>query len=129
MCSLVCKIKKSKKNSPEREKNWEKNKKRMSHGLCLLLMKIKRKMLKIWKKARKNDEKTEPWWIKIHFIYKKRHLRSPNNHKQFWFLIYVSIISWEVDFFFLITWDFLEKEHHTIKITFPVYLYLKNVKN
>lgn len=43
MCSLVCKIKKSKKNSPEREKN----KKRMSHGLCLLLMKIKRKMLKI----------------------------------------------------------------------------------
>lgn len=20
------------------------------------------------KKARKNDEKTEPWWIKIHFI-------------------------------------------------------------
>jgi hypothetical protein len=23
------------------------------------------------KKARKNDEKTEPWWIKIHFIYKR----------------------------------------------------------
>lgn len=47
MCSLVCKIKKSKKNSPEREKIEKKNKKRMSHGLCLLLMKIKRKMLKI----------------------------------------------------------------------------------
>ena len=47
MCSLACKIKKSKKNRPKREKLEKKMKKRMSHGLCLLLMKIKRKMLKI----------------------------------------------------------------------------------
>ena len=47
MCSLACKIKKSKKNRPKREKTGEKMKKRMSHGLCLLLMKIKKKMLKI----------------------------------------------------------------------------------
>lgn len=46
MCSLACKIKKIKENRPEREK-LRKMKKRMSHGLCLLLMKIKRKMLKI----------------------------------------------------------------------------------
>jgi hypothetical protein len=47
MCSLACKIKKIKEKPPEKRKTGEKMKKRMSHGLCLLLMKIKRKMLKI----------------------------------------------------------------------------------
>ena len=36
-----------KEKPPEKRKTGEKMKKRMSHGLCLLLMKIKRKMLKI----------------------------------------------------------------------------------
>ena len=37
----------TKEKPPEKRKTGEKMKKRMSHGLCLLLMKIKRKMLKI----------------------------------------------------------------------------------
>ena len=47
MCSLACKMKKIKEKPPKKRKTGEKMKKRMSHGLCLLLMKIKRKMLKI----------------------------------------------------------------------------------
>ena len=46
MCSLVCKIKNQRKTA-RKEKKLRKNEKRMSHGLCLLLMKIKKKMLKI----------------------------------------------------------------------------------
>ena len=70
MCSLVCKIKKLKKNSPEREKNWGKKKKDVSQ-IMPLTDENKEKNAENLKKARKNDEKTEPWWIKIHFIYKR----------------------------------------------------------
>lgn len=47
MCSLACKMKKIKEKPPKKRKTGEKIKKKMPHGLCLLLMKIKRKMLKI----------------------------------------------------------------------------------
>ena len=59
MCSLACKIKKSKKNRPK-EKNWRKNEKEDVSRIMSLTDENKEKNAENLKKARKNDEKTEP---------------------------------------------------------------------
>lgn len=59
MCSLVCKIKKSKKNSPEREKIEKKWKKDVSR-IMPLTDENKEKNAENLKKTRKNDEKQSP---------------------------------------------------------------------
>lgn len=56
MCSLVCKIKKSKKTA-RKEKNWRKNEKEDVSRIMPLTDENKEKNAENLKKARKNDEK------------------------------------------------------------------------
>lgn len=60
MCSLVCKIKNQRKTA-RKEKNWRKNKKEDASRIMPLTDENKEKNAENLKKARKNDEKTEPW--------------------------------------------------------------------
>ena len=48
---------------------------------------------------------------------------------EIWKISQINYIEQDAMNTIILSGDFLEKEHHTIKITFPVYLYLKNVKN
>ena len=57
MCSLACKIRKT----ARKEKNWRKNEKEDVSRIMPLTDENKEKNAENLKKARKNDEKTEPW--------------------------------------------------------------------
>lgn len=61
MCSLACKIKKIKEKPPEKRKTGEKNEKEDVSRIMSLTDENKEKNAENLKKARKNDEKTEPW--------------------------------------------------------------------
>ena len=61
MCSLACKIKKNQRKTAQKEKNWRKNKKEDASRIMPLTDENKEKNAENLKKARKNDEKTEPW--------------------------------------------------------------------
>ena len=80
MCSLACKIKKITEQPPEKRKKLRKNEKEDVSRIMPLTDENKEKNAENLKKARKNDEKTVN---KNTFYIQKRHLRSPNNHKQF----------------------------------------------
>lgn len=61
MCSLACKMKKKQRKTAQKEKNWRKNKKEDASRIMPLTDENKEKNAENLKKARKNDEKTEPW--------------------------------------------------------------------
>lgn len=61
MCSLACKIKKIKEKLPEKRKKLRKNEKEDVSRIMPLTDENKEKNAENLKKARKNDEKTEPW--------------------------------------------------------------------
>ncbi len=61
MCSLACKMKKIKEKPPKKRKTGEKNKKEDASRIMPLTDENKEKNAENLKKARKNDEKTEPW--------------------------------------------------------------------
>ena len=61
MCSLACKIKKNQRKTAQKEKNWRKNEKEDVSRIMPLTDENKEKNAENLKKARKNDEKTEPW--------------------------------------------------------------------
>lgn len=83
MCSLACKIKKNQRKTARKEKNWRKNEKEDVSRIMPLTDENKEKNAENLKKARKNDEKNRALVNKNTFYIQKRHLRSPNNHKQF----------------------------------------------
>ena len=61
MCSLACKIKKKQRKTARKEKNWRKKEKEDVSLIMPLTDENKEKNAENLKKARKNDEKTEPW--------------------------------------------------------------------
>lgn len=61
MCSLACKMKKIKEKQPGKRKKLRKNEKEDVSRIMSLTDENKEKNAENLKKARKNDEKTEPW--------------------------------------------------------------------
>lgn len=54
-------MKKKQRKTAQKEKNWRKNKKEDASRIMPLTDENKEKNAENLKKARKNDEKTEPW--------------------------------------------------------------------
>lgn len=75
--------KKNQRKTARKEKNWRKNEKEDVSRIMPLTDENKEKNAENLKKARKNDEKNRALVNKNTFYIQKRHLRSPNNHKQF----------------------------------------------